>query len=489
MRLHLANSRREAIRFSLAAAEVCWVAPAFLAFSRTWDLHRSLPLGLGLLAFYLGYSYLYRAVVAAHLRLWLQQGLVVVTLLLSFVLFLRFHLYANVEFQGAKWLLQPFLGLADEMAVLPGEWVAFLAVVYLWARGINLARRSLSVESVGFSFRVGIVTLMGVALAIGGFIGEDVSEFIIPFFFFGLVAVALARIEEVSLLPNSGRVGFGGFWIGSTVGAVALLILLGVAVAIFFYGGGLRQVLRWLSPLWLVVQIIIVAVGALLLALMQLVLSLFSIDLASLGEALREAMQRLGQLADVGQLFPPPAADTSVRPPFLGVLQVVMIVGIPLVVVLIVVLITCNRMRRERRMERDETHESLLTAGALAASLRAMLGAGRDRLGELAGLVDRFGLGARFLSAISIRRIYANLVRLAAEVGYPRAETQTPYEYLRILYEAFPGSDDDVIVITHAYVNAHYGQVPDTREDLQALRDCWERVRARTAERQKRKAK
>ncbi|MCL7455348.1 MAG: DUF4129 domain-containing protein, partial [Anaerolineae bacterium] len=58
---------------------------------------------------------------------------------------------------------------------------------------------------------------------------------------------------------------------------------------------------------------------------------------------------------------------------------------------------------------------------------------------------------------------------------------QTPYEYLSTLYQVLPGSEGDVQVITEAYVNAHYGQVPDTREELQRIRDCWERVRDRGA--------
>jgi hypothetical protein len=98
-------------------------------------------------------------------------------------------------------------------------------------------------------------------------------------------------------------------------------------------------------------------------------------------------------------------------------------------------------------------------------------------MAELTGLVERFGLGARFLSAISIRRIYVNLVRLATEAGHPRAPTQTPYEYLDTLRKALPGNEEDVAIITEAYVNARYGQVPDSRQELQRIRDCWERVR------------
>jgi len=121
----------------------------------------------------------------------------------------------------------------------------------------------------------------------------------------------------------------------------------------------------------------------------------------------------------------------------------------------------------------------------VARNLKAMLQDGMGRLAELAGLVGRLGPGSRFLAAISIRRIYANLVRLATELGYPRSKAQTPYEYLIILEEALPDSEAEVELITEAYVNAHYGQVPDTREELQRIRDSWERVRAETTRKQR----
>jgi hypothetical protein len=74
-------------------------------------------------------------------------------------------------------------------------------------------------------------------------------------------------------------------------------------------------------------------------------------------------------------------------------------------------------------------------------------------------------------------------MRLGAEAGYPRRQAQTPYEYLETLYQALPGSEEDVTAITEAYVQAHYGQLPDSLEELQRIRGCWVRAHAREAER------
>ncbi len=475
------TGRREALWVALAAAEVCWVAPIFLALIRATNPHPALYLWLGMLVLILGYFYVYRALVAAHLSLRLQQGLLVATILLSIALVLRFHVYAGAGLQGSDWFLLPLRQLAQGEAVMPGGLVTTIGLVYLWARAIHLANRSLSADSIGFSFRSGVVILVASAFFIRVFVRLDVSAFVVAYFFFALVAVALARIEEVSLQPNSSPVPFSGFWIGTTVLAVVILALFGLVAVAFLYGGGLRLTLTLLSPILFVFQILIAGLGALLMMLLDWILSQFSVDLMDFGQLVRELLDRLTQLV----AWPPPSsepAETGNQRLILGILQVVISVAIPAVMIALVVLLTWRRLRKGRSEQQgEEARESLLSARAVALNLQAMLQSGLDRLGELAGLVSRFGAGSRFLAAVSIRRIYANLVRLATEAGYPRTQAETPYEYLPTVCRALPGSEEDVLVITEAYVNARYGLVPDTTEELQRIWDCWERVREREA--------
>lgn len=469
------SARRELIYVALAAAEACWLAPLLLALSQRTSPHPPLLLWLGVAVLLLGFSYVYRALLAANLSPRLQQGLLAAALLAIVLFFWRFHLNSSSGATALSWLVEPFRRLVDELDVMPGEWVVATVLPLLWVRGILLARRSLSVKSVGFGFRLGVVLLIGVALAARLLSAPDASGFVVAYFFFALVAVALARVEQVSNLPSSSPVGFSGFWIGSTVVAVGGLVLLSMAVAVFFSGDGLRQVLRWLQPVWLALGFVLAALGALVLFLAEWLLGLFAIDISDIGLGFRDALRRLGELFVAGA--PPPQAPEPFRPPILAATQVALTVGVPLLIVLIVALVTWQRLRRNRRDRAGDTHESLLSARAVARNLLDLLRSGRDRLGDLAGLVDRFGVGQRFLSAVSIRRIYANLLRLATRAGYPRTATQTPFEYLETLYEALPGSEADVQRITQAYVDAHYGRVPDTREELQRIRDCWERVR------------
>jgi hypothetical protein len=472
------NSRREAIYLALSAAELCWAAPLFMTLSEAGRRHSPWLLWLGMLVLLLGFFYLYRALEKANLSLRLHQSLMLVALLLMLLFFFRFHIYARAGLQGADWLLEPFRRFTDLGAAWAEDLLAILTLIYLWARGIHLARRSITAQAVGFSFRAGVVIFVWCGLLTLLFSHGDMAGFVAPFFFFSLVAIALARVEEISHMPGSSKVRGSSFWIGSTVAAVAFLVLLGLLLSVFFTGGGLERVLRFFSPLLTLVQLLIFGLVFLVLGFFELLLSLVPIDLSAWLERLRRATEAL-QL-DAGPL-PQAEAQTAAQLRLLGTVQLGVIVAIIVGFIALVLLFTWWRVHRNGEEELGESRESLLSAGAVARSLLAMLRSGRERLGEMAGLVDRFGLGSRLLSAISIQRIYASLVRLAAGAGYPRVKAQTPFEYLVVLCEAWPDNESDLTLITNAYVNAHYGEVPDTREELERIRGCWERVRGQRA--------
>ncbi|MBC7242635.1 MAG: DUF4129 domain-containing protein, partial [Anaerolineae bacterium] len=101
----------------------------------------------------------------------------------------------------------------------------------------------------------------------------------------------------------------------------------------------------------------------------------------------------------------------------------------------------------------------------------------QSMLDRLAGL--RPGrLGMEWYAEISIRNVYLNMCQLAAGRGYPRPAVFTPYEYLSLLYRAFPEAEsEDIERITEAYVRMRYGEMPSTWGELQAIRQAWQRVR------------
>jgi hypothetical protein len=129
-----------------------------------------------------------------------------------------------------------------------------------------------------------------------------------------------------------------------------------------------------------------------------------------------------------------------------------------------------------RRQEGDEERETVFSTGLMAQALRDLFKNSQDRLGALLGQARQFGLGGLF-AAFTIRRIYAQMSILAARRGYPRAKADTPLEYRPALRKAFPGCEPDIERITQAYLGVRYGELPETPEDLDAVRRAWEQLR------------
>jgi len=88
-------------------------------------------------------------------------------------------------------------------------------------------------------------------------------------------------------------------------------------------------------------------------------------------------------------------------------------------------------------------------------------------------LLGRLGLWRNWQTAVSIRRIYRNMLHAADASGYPRLETETPYEFLKTLAQAWPENKAQTQLITNAYVKVRYGELPETQEEIQAIKDAW----------------
>jgi hypothetical protein len=103
-------------------------------------------------------------------------------------------------------------------------------------------------------------------------------------------------------------------------------------------------------------------------------------------------------------------------------------------------------------------------------------GEGSDETGRGRQLLQRLGFLRHWRTAASIRRIYQQMLRAAAARGFPRVESETPYEYLMTLARLWPENRADSQLITEAYVKIRYGQLPETKAELDAIKGAWQRL-------------
>lgn len=76
-----------------------------------------------------------------------------------------------------------------------------------------------------------------------------------------------------------------------------------------------------------------------------------------------------------------------------------------------------------------------------------------------------------------VRRIYAQVLYRAAHLGVPRPMSATPVEFQFDLARVWPEGTGDFAAITNAYVLRRYGEVNVGQEEIETLRERWQRLR------------
>jgi hypothetical protein len=144
---------------------------------------------------------------------------------------------------------------------------------------------------------------------------------------------------------------------------------------------------------------------------------------------------------------------------------------LPFLIMLFVVLLVSLALGRLFQMARR-------TAESDSSSISPMDGfTGLESPGLGRRLLNRLGFISRWRSATSIRRIYQAMSDTAAEYGYPRSESETPYEYLETLAQAWPNSKENTVVVTEAYVRVRYGEIPETEQEMNQIVLAWDQLK------------
>jgi hypothetical protein len=302
--------------------------------------------------------------------------------------------------------------------------------------------------------------------------------FVYVFFFFGLLAVALGRAEEKARTTGDGRAPIQRVWLGIVGVSVATVMLLSWLFGQIWSLDGFRALWRALTPVVGWTAPYIEAGMLFFLRLLNPLLEWFVnlIKSAVGGKGGEDVINNLTKNMPGADKVMGGGEVVSTTPGWLEFfVRYVLPVTIALIVLLVLVLWLVKRRQSSKLTTIDEEHtrvESLEGQGLMDALRR-----GFGRVKDLAGLVGQFGVGKGFYAAVSIRHIYANLQKLAAERGYPRDPAWTPNDYLPALKRAFPGQDEALQHITEVYNAYEYGHVSTDPAEMEKLKAAWEAIR------------
>ncbi len=475
-----ANWRRELLYVGLAAMECCWLFPWQTLFLGARGQSQRVPLA-GLLAIMLGALYLTRLGNQAGVSLVAQRLITLILALLSTLVLLKARVYTTYSVMDFSWLHRFVSDVGDILQRIPVSLIVFLAGLYLWWRGIELAQQTLSIESVGFSFRVGIVAFLWLFLARMFFFAADAVPYAFLYFLMGLMAMGLARIEDVSRSHIGIRSPFNAAWLTILAVSASAVSALSILVVNLFSFRNIAAMVNALQPVIALIARVTRPIQMMVASVLQWVLSwLIGIFARLFGgsevwpddEASRELAELLEEFQ---QMQPSPNTSVVWRLVQSGILALVFLF------VLAFMAFSIGRVQQALRDGRTAEHETVWDKDRVAEDMRDGMGNRWRKLRDQ-HLARLAWLRGEEYSLASIRTTYASLTRLAAVSGYRRREAETPYEYVSTLLEAFPGSAVEIQLITDAYVRVHYGERSFDAQYVQRVRDSWLAIRARQEE-------
>lgn len=418
-----------------------------------------------------------------------QQTVMALMLFLIIVVTLPTFFHEGVPIFSFAWISELMAAINESRnSVWLRDVLTFGTIVLVWARGLQLGRREYGINRAGLRLRVGGLILAPLIVWLASTqLLWDSSPYILLFFLGGLTAVALIRAEEIEKDQRGQAVALNPRWLTAVLLASLLTIFTAGIAAILISGDSAVGVIGWLAPVWNGLRVMgMVALTTLLFLLVPLLalLDRFSDFLARIFAAVfpwvAAQWAYLGKI--LGKFFiarripleelPGQGSSGPVENRFIlegieglgfelnrNVQIIIVLLGVALI---LLVALLVSRLYRGTKMGMQ--HGRFLRSNQ------------EDDLEEeslLKRLLGRLGLLRDWQTAVSIRRIYRKMLRAANANGYPRLDAETPYEFLRTLAKAWPNNRTETQLITSAYVKIRYGELPETEEELQAIKTAW----------------
>ncbi len=401
-----------------------------------------------------------------------QRRILVVALLLTILVSWRLLLYPAGTLLDLSWL-RLFTGSFGEGGSLlwTRDLSVFLVTALAWWRGIRLAVRHVEINNVGLRLRLGGLILWPLILWFAGsFLEVNVAPFVLLFFLAALTVVALVRAENIEQERSGTAATLNVRWFLVVLAAALVIVVTGGATGAIIGGESLYVFIGWLSPLWRALQFGATVTGVTLFELLYPILEMtagfvqfLSRILAGILGLVSAGLRASGILNEplVPEVLPPTETPGFVMPEgsdkaitaFI-MLGLIALVGLALARAYRQATFAARNSARSQTMSPDEDDE--------------------PGLGQR--VLERLGLLRQWRAAASVRRIYRQMCRAAESAGYPRLATETPYEYLPTLGRVWPEQAAESRLITEAFIRVRYGELPETEEELDAIRAAWRRL-------------
>jgi hypothetical protein len=403
-----------------------------------------------------------------------QRYVMIGALLFIALLSMRTLSHETTSLFDMTWLGDFYRSLAEEDSQLWRRDIALFVVTCLvWWRGIRLSYHGPDIDRAGLRLRVGGLLLAPLIIWISAdFLLRSIVPFILLFFTAGLTAVALIRAEQTEYERTGQAASLTSQWLGSIFLAAVAVVLTAATLATIVSGQAPEIIGAWVAPVWLAIRFgtTAVMVTALFVAspILNVLAKIIGFIVGILSAALSGFWEAMQQIApNISPALTPEAVEQATEAvQESGANDSTKIIWILLMIaVILLVTLALSRLYRQATIAATNSEQ----IGQIATELVK-----KPNLWQRA--LQKLGLFRGLQTAISIRRIYWQMCRAAAGAGYPRLETETPYEYLASLAQVWPTQTADAQLITRAYVKIRYGELPESEAEVNDIRTAWRRL-------------
>jgi len=454
---------------SLVLMELTWVLPWFRSITPSIQANQGQSSFFMLLFFLLLVTYANRVLRAIDMQAITHRLILVAILLVGLYSLSSTLVYPGLSLGFGEIIHRTLLSLENVFNNIPEGFLVILMGLYLFWRGIAISSGSLEIRMTERKFRFGIL-MLGIFGIV--FRGSQVTYLlnVLPIYFAaGLLAVTFSRTSSLGRGITAYRLPYTLSWFLGMISITTLTVLLGLFSSRALQSKIAEEVFGFFSR----------SFGQIMDFLQILLLPLIEVFIY-IAEKITEFLSRiidpesLPGTPDEFQPFPTPELPFEQGEPLIQISPVVTILIVLLILALLVFLIVrrANRRYRYRVPVIDDEGETIFEPEEIQSRLRRFIYQVREGI----ELVRTFGLGRQMLAATVIRRIYTRLLNLAADLGYPRQRSETPYEFQKRLMELFPEQRQQVDLITDAYVHVRYGEVPEEDRIIKLVEDAWELI-------------
>lgn len=474
--------------------EVMWVYPWLVLVGR-WPVfvQQRLPLSLVSVVFLLGGSFFVtRFFIRRRWSFRWTRLSIIACGLAAILIVLRIEYSAGLGLLDGQWFIDIARLLIGSYSHPNQAVVALVVGVYLWWRGIGLGHSPLFFENIYRSFSIGLIAQVVLILAWGvdpqkNSSMSTIGLYVAGFFFFGLSALALAKLKGTQEQEKEEGVSavFNGRWLSIIVVVITGIVLVGIGIASIFstqflsvlgqlfnlISGLLFKVLYYLSLVAIAIVGFLLAVS---FAIVQSIINMLQ------GKQPAETFSSANLTAIEGLKQ---GVSQATSPETLLVLKWVLFALVTAAVVFLFARAILRYGSAWKKEDVEEIHESLWSWEGFLTDLRLFFGLLWQRFrGKIKAVVpiaatghsrhQRMDAGGK----LSIREIYQHLLWQASQLGITRRYQETPYEYSKRLGQAVPEGSSPLSELTDMYVNVRYGDLAAEVKQVDYANRLWEAI-------------